>query len=111
MKKYEITKDSFESYGWYEDGLTEQDVIDIYEDKSSHCSQLEESFDTREEAEKAWDAYYKNAPRTSRMQSTRHYIEAEVYRLWESELDDDGDYLWQDILAESVQALEPLEKE
>lgn len=92
MKKYEITKDSFELRGNYRTyGLTETDISDLNSRRTWWDPEIVESFDTLEAARAAFDGVYRSLASTRVRGGSNPYLEVEFYELQVTEYDEDGD--------------------
>lgn len=92
MKKYEITKDSFEIRGDHRAfGLTETDISDLNSRRTWWDPEIVESFDTLEAARAAFDGVYREMASTTVRGGSHPYLEVEFYELQVTEYDEDGD--------------------
>ena len=102
MIKYEVYEETREFRGGFaREGLSEADVIELYEALTWREPELKGSFDTLEEAEAELAAIY---PSTSNEGS---FVEARLGYISEEEYDD-GEALWtRSVVSYAVKALEP----
>lgn len=91
MVKYEIYSDEFEIHmGGYKTEWTAEDIEDFYWNHTSYrCTNLEEEYDTLEDAQKAFEPYKNYYAKSIFMRgcgNTKYYL-CTVYMLNETEYD------------------------
>lgn len=107
MRKYDILRDAFEARGDFTRyGLTADDVADLNGYRREYWPEVQESFDTLEEARAAFEKKYRGLASTrQKWGSAGGYADIVFYELLETVYDEDGDQEGFDIIDE---AFEPL---
>lgn len=120
MIKYEIKTDTFEfRFGTSKNSIpsmTAEEVFEEYQSGSSNCPELVGSFDSLEDAEKAFSRFYANYGRTWAERGFCFWLlRGDVAWIEENEYDDDGEFdqggVTYDVSAEAYEAEEEEEEE
>lgn len=107
MKKYEIIRDTFEARGDFSRyGLTVKDVADLNRERRVYCSEIQESYDTLEDARTVFEKVYRGLTSTRQeWGSAGGYADVVFYELLETVYDEDGDLEGFDIIDEAFAPL------